>query len=65
MDLGDTNIVRFKSIHNSLLQRDKVDLDIEDKLMDAYNLLKLNRHKEHENIAVSYAYVQRDLINTL
>ena len=44
--LGDNAILRFKNFENLLLQSDKVNLDIEAKLMDVYDSSNLNRVKK-------------------
>ena len=53
-------IFRFKNIKQSQLQSDKVTLGIESKLTDMCDPLNLNRLKEHEANAISFAHVQRD-----
>ena len=62
---GNNNIVCFINFQNSLLQKDKVSLYIEDKLMDVCDLSNSNLVKEHDAIAVSYGHAQRDLSNSI
>ena len=51
---GENAIVRFKNSQMSLLQSDKVGLDIKAKLMDVCEPSNSNCVKEHETIAVSF-----------
>ena len=61
--VGDNAISRFKNFQNSLLQRDKVALDCEEKLRDVSDTTKLNRIKELETIVVIYDHAQRETFN--
>ena len=51
--LGDNTILRFENFQNSLLQTDKVALDIKTTLMYVYDTLNSSRLKEDEAIGVS------------
>ena len=55
----------FKNFQNSLLQSNKVVLDSEAKFKDVYDSSNLNRIKELEVIAFSYANAQRESSNTM
>ena len=60
---GDKAIFSFKQ--SSFLEIYKINLDCEAKLIDVYYPSNLNRVREHEAIAVSYAHAQRNSSNTM
>ena len=58
-------ILASKHFQNLLLQSDKVEIGIDAKLMDVFDLSNSTRVKEYEPILVSYIHAQRDSINTM